>query len=321
MAKFNVYILGSHRPRVVEIQSYFIKRISNRESIKVYFLATSDTNGDIDPLYNKYSNELKDNGIDSEVVKFSGGINYMQKINYAQTQDSEYSVKMDEDLWFNENVWDYIIDNIDILDDPNNLLISPLLSNGIPTCDYFVNDFMTNHERDEINKLILGTRLNKYWGVDYNSLNDATIRATSWDSEYFYMLVSRIDHHYKGIHPVRVNFELNKRINDFTIRSYDKFCDVRQSDMTMQIDCKPYLCNSIFFIKTDRWREIVNNESLYRDSFDEVPLNLYCDNNNLNFVFVRNGYGIHTLYNTVQQPGYEHDLVGHYLDLTRQRNN
>jgi hypothetical protein len=61
----------------------------------------------------------------------------------------------------------------------------------------------------------------------------------------------------------------------------------------------PYFCNSFYFIKTSTWKKIINNKSLFRDPYDEVPLNIYRESNDLNMVFVRNGFCLHMAYNTI----------------------
>jgi hypothetical protein len=62
---------------------------------------------------------------------------------------------------------------------------------------------------------------------------------------------------------------------------------------------RPYFCNSLFFIKTEEWKKIISDRSLFRDGYDEVPLNLYKDNHDLNMCFARNGFCIHMAYNTI----------------------
>ena len=62
----------------------------------------------------------------------------------------------------------------------------------------------------------------------------------------------------------------------------------------------PYFCNSVFFINTEIWRSIITDSSLYRDPFDEVPLNLFKDIHNLSMGFVRNGLAVHMAYNSIK---------------------
>src|SRR4051812_29484396 len=110
MAQFNIYLLASHRSRVIEIQTHFLKKIKkdNKEKIKVYMMCTGHDSfgGDTEAIYYEHCKGLCEAGIDCEIVVITGPRNYLQKIEFAQTQESEYSVKLDEDLWFNEHVWD-----------------------------------------------------------------------------------------------------------------------------------------------------------------------------------------------------------------------
>lgn len=321
MAQFNIYLLASHRSKVIEIQTHFIKKIKNKEKIKVFFMTTGHESlgWDCEPIYHEYCKQLCEAGIDVEIIVTTGPRNYLQKIEFAQQQDSEFSVKLDEDLWFNENVWDFMIDNAPkVLGDPQNLVLTPILSNGIPTCDMFLYDFMTAQQRAEIKQMIVETHIPNMWGANYEHLNQATRHANGvWDHDRYYELVGQINHHYKGIHPVRINYQLNKKINDIILENWDKLVNVPYEKLHAKAVKLPYLCNSVFMIKTDTWRRIIADKSLYRDEFDEVPLNLYREQNSLNWVFVRNGYCMHTIYNTVSQFQYEAELIDKCLQLIR----
>lgn len=312
MAKVNIYILASHRCPIIEAQSYFFKRMKNKDKVKIYFLCTgSECYGwGTEPIYHKYCKELNDAGVETVIAVTNGGDNYMQKIEYAQTQESQYSLSMDEDLWFNENVLDYMIDNAHILDDIQNLAMSPLLSNGIPTCEMFCDDFMSTEEKNEVFNMMAETHIPSMWGANYEHLNQATCYSDGvWNPDKYYSLVAKIQHFYKGIHPVRVNYQLNRRINDIILNKWDKFINVPTDALMAERSQRPYLCNSVFMIKTDVWRSIIANKSLFRDPFDEVPLNIYREQNNLNWVFIRNGYCLHMIYNTVGQKQYEDELM------------
>jgi hypothetical protein len=312
MAKFNFFILASHRSRVMEIQSYFFKRIRNKDEIKVHILATGHDafGGKTEPIYYKCCEDLRQSGIDTEINITTGHRNYMQKIEYAQTIDGEYAFSMDEDLWMSETVIDWMMDNAgEILDDKVNLAISPVISNGIPTCDLFIQDFMTTEQKAELDQLIKDTHIPNIWGANYEHLNEATTKAKRWDYSLFYELVRKVNHHFKGIHPVRINFALNKRINEMVLENWDKLINVPYKSLYPDPRNLPYLCNSVFMIKSDTWRKIIADKSLFRDDFDEVPLNLYREKQGLNWVFVRNGYCLHMIYNTVSQHEYEHEFT------------
>jgi hypothetical protein len=61
----------------------------------------------------------------------------------------------------------------------------------------------------------------------------------------------------------------------------------------------PYICTSFFAIRNDVWRNIINDQSLYVDNFDEVPLNKYKDKTNKKMLFITNSFCVHIIYNTI----------------------
>ena len=59
----------------------------------------------------------------------------------------------------------------------------------------------------------------------------------------------------------------------------------------------PYFTKSLFFIKTSEWVNILSQPTI--DAYDEIALNKYKRDNNKKFLFVKNGFGIHPMFNTV----------------------
>jgi hypothetical protein len=85
-------------------------------------------------------------------------------------------------------------------------------------------------------------------------------------------------------------------------------------------DRSPYLCNSIFCIKTNVYKNIVQSNSLYVDGFEEVPLNKYAWNNNMNHLFVNNGFAIHMYYNWhSNHVFYEEQFCSNFFNYTDQK--
>ena len=80
----------------------------------------------------------------------------------------------------------------------------------------------------------------------------------------------------------------------------------------------------MFFIKTNQWKNILNHPAI--DDYDEIALNKYKKDNNKKFIFVKNGFGIHPMFNTVYgnknrwniggENG-EMDELNFYNDLTK----
>jgi len=204
---------------------------------------------------------------------------------------------MDDDILINNYLWDYMIENIEILDEDKNLFLAPLISNGIPSVDEFIEDFMNDDNKKEMYDIFKNKKMENMWGATYTSLNKHTIESSEWNHLNFYEEVSRINHYYKGIHPVRPSYPAQMKLAEIIMSNYTKFEE--KGEYKLDFMKRPYFCNSFYFIRTDVWKKIILDPSLFVDPYDEVPLNLYKDRHDLNMVFIRNGFCIHMAYNTI----------------------
>jgi hypothetical protein len=286
----------------------FLKKIkeTNKSLIKL-IIVFSDNMGHWDYI----SNNLNENNIKTELLYVPhGDNNYLNKINSVINTECEYSCSMDDDILISNYVWDYIIENISILDDESNLFLAPLISNGIPSTDIFIEDFFNESDKNEIKNIFINTKIDNYWDVDYTSLNkDRQI----WDMGY-YDDVRKIEHYYKGIHPVRISTEAHWKIANVICENIDKM--LSDNNFLIQKYELPYFCNSFYFIKTSNWVKIITNSSLFRDPYDEVPLNIFMQNNNLNMLFIRNAFCLHMAYNTIgttEQKNIENYFIENFI--------
>lgn len=226
--------------------------------------------------------------------------NYMKKANYAVHYAEKfgfpYLMKCDNDLFIKPDVLDYMVDNLSILDNSRNLTLGPTLTSGIPGIEYFKEQFLDNESQDKIDVMFLNTVFKNEYGADYTFLNKHTLESTSWNKYDFFESVYKMDHYYKGIHPIRVNELSLQFLNQYIIDNKERFLEPMSMDLIFD-NFSPYLCNSIYCIKTEKYKTIINDESLFVDGFDEVPLNKYAWKNRLNHVFVKNGFAIHMYYN------------------------
>src|SRR6056300_1203927 len=78
------------------------------------------------------SDDLNNKGIKSYLINKGG---YLPKIHDAVNTDCKYSCSIDEDVLMSEHSWNSLIENLHVLDDENILLLSPLITNGIPTTE------------------------------------------------------------------------------------------------------------------------------------------------------------------------------------------
>lgn len=271
-----------------KITSHFLNKIKeeNKSKIKVNILATEDR---------EWLNYL-DPKINSNVILFPFNGNYLNKVHFASKDSNPYSVKLDEDCFMSNYVWDFLIENINILDDPKNLLISPLVSTNIPLVDKFIESYITDNEvKNKLYEYFLNrTMPSNIWGVDYTSLNEYTINSDYWDSEKYYEGVAKINHYYRGIHPVRISAESQILINEYILNTIDRFFS--KDNYSIKEFKAPYFTNNVFAFKTEDWRKIL---SLPNDGFDEVPLSEYKNAHNKKCFYIENGFCIHPMYNTV----------------------
>jgi hypothetical protein len=290
MKLITINYLSHNRTNYSELTFYFLKKIKqeNKDKIKINILATHE---------NGWVSKCNELGIDYNITMHNSYENYLSKIKIAISTDTEYSVKLDEDCFINNFVWDYLIENVFILNNDNNLTLSPIMSNNIPSCDYFINDFISDKNvKNKIYDFFLKREMpNGLWGVDYSVLNRYTVNTNAWNSIEFYKVVSNLETNTKGIHPLRISYEAQMIINDYILNNCDKFKNKNNYEI-IKIDA-PYFTNSLFFIKTREWINILNQPSI--DAFDEIALNKYKKDNDKNFLFVKNGFGIHPMFNTV----------------------
>jgi hypothetical protein len=284
----------------------FIKEIvkiksSLREEIVVNLLTTPNCKD-----WSKEVKQLQESGIRTNYYSIPDG-SYMAKIKQGVSCETEYCIKLDEDIFLSSNLWEFFLDNIDILQDDKNVIFSPILSTGIPTVDYFSEEFLEEDERATLYNIYLKTHIPSIWGADYAPLEEHTINASAWNSVNFYNAVNRIEHHYRGVHPVRFSPEAQTFINSCVVNRLEKI--VNENNFSTFVDNKPYICNSVFAIKRDTWLKILSDKSLFRDEFEEVPLNLYMRQNNLNMIFINNGFAVHPSYNTLGTFGVDYKQI------------
>lgn len=272
-----------------EITSYFLNKIKpeNKDKIFLNILATKEYD---------WSSSLKN--IKHRVYKFpSVDLNYMQKVDIAVKNSEKYAIKLDEDCFISNYVWDFFIENITVLDDEKNFILTPMLSNGIPHTDRFVESFILDESiKQKIYSCYLKQKMpNGLWGVDYSSLDEYTVNALEWNSENFFMGVSMLNTPIKGIHPIRICAEAQITMNNYILKNFNRI--MSEHDYYIKEFKEPYYTTSSFAIKTEDWKNILEKKQY--DSFDEISLNLYGSESKKKFLYVQNSFSIHTMYNTI----------------------
>ena len=251
---------------------------------------------------NFYIENLKQyNDMNYDTTNVEPDNNYLRKVNfagdYAKKNNIPYVMKCDNDIFLKAQTLDFMIDNLHLLENTTNLTIGPVLTSGIPGIELFIEQFLDHEAKKKIEELFLQTKFYNRDGAIYDFLNKHTLNATEWKKEEFFESVKSMNHHYKGIHPIRINETSLQFLNEYIIKNKDRFLQNNNELSIIDNNNSPYLCNSIFCIKTETYIKILLDNSLYVDSFDEVPLNKYAWKNNMKHLFVKNGFAIHMYYN------------------------
>jgi len=273
---------------------FFIDKIKkeNKEKININVLTTKDNQS-------FFINESKKYDLNFNIIIFPNGFNYTEKLTYAINSETKYSVKLDEDCIINNHIWDYMIENVELLDNDENLLLSPILSTSMPSCDNFIENFLDKEEKDIIHKYFLEQPMpNGLFGVDYSPLNKYTINSEKWEYDKYLMGLNDLPTETKGNHPIRISYNAQVTINEFILNKYEKLLE--KNDYSFFEINSPYFTNNFFCIRTDVWKKICNQ---YNGVYDEIPISNYKRLHNKKFLFVKNGFGVHTMFNTIYGDG------------------
>lgn len=288
-----------------------LQKIKNINNIKLLLVNSS-------PDLSFYSDKLEGGEIEYDLAYVGcPQSDYLPKvryaIEYAKNNSYKYIMKFDNDVIVPAYTIDYILSELDVLNTGNALTLSPSISTGIPSVEYFIDDFFDNNYASEIRSEFKKCIFQIQNGImDYTPLNNQSINnGNEWNYvNYYNSLNSYIDglqdlgngrtpdnysKFYKGIHPIRHGFG-NSLINDGIINNRKRFFQEKECKI-IELNSSTYLCDMCFVIRTDNYDRIINIENLIIDGCDEVPINRYSWNNNLPHLVIIGGYAIHITYN------------------------
>jgi len=291
----NYIVHNKWRRAFSPIMAHFLCKIKDENKERISF--TIHTSYDYN-YWETFAYNLVDEGIDSSVILYTDTLNYMQKIKEASEIDLGYSISLDEDVILGNHAWDNFIDGVYLLKYTNNLLVTPLISVEVGSVGTFITELcgygLDLIEFHDIYKKTDFTEIGNKWGVDYSSLNECVSSMEGWSDSEFYYFVEKINHYYKGIHPIRISIEAQRKMVKTILKYYDSF--VKKRNLTPIIHNRPYFTNHVYAIRTDVWRNILKDNSLFRDAFDEVPLNLFRRKTNTNIILLLGALGLHGTY-------------------------
>jgi hypothetical protein len=245
---------------------------------------------------------------------------YIDKVRIAQQTNHKYSCKWDDDVFVNHDVWNFMIDNVEVVDSPDVSILTPCLSNGMPSVDMFIEDFLTEEEAKTAYDICIRDNVQLgIFGCNYQSLYDYVKNTKKWDGRAYWNKVVSIDPtlnkaglpwYYsivKGVHPARFSYDFNMLIAKHAESNLDKLKN--SSNLYLQKGYPtPYLCNNLFIASTQFY---IDSQELFFDHWDEGQINMLSQNRGQNPAFVRNCYGIHMAYGCTNR---QKEIEKYYID-------
>jgi hypothetical protein len=313
MNRVCINILNHHGRNFWKLHAYSLNRLrrATKDKIRLRLLVSGNIPElDIDFPY--------------EVVDFGNHFNYMNKVRNAIEQPEEFSAKLDDDIIFSPHAIDFLVENVNLLRQPDILGLTASGANCTPQTEYFIEDFMNGEQKDRLYEIFKGERLDAscnglvpgFACADERFLVlDKYVREQPrWNPRGFWQVLSTIENQYLGIHPVRVSKQAQQWTLDYILQDINKFYMERQCNFeTIEA---PYICNGFTFLETKRWKELVLDESLISDAFEEVNLNRYAWRHNMKFLVARHAYAAHFFYNLC--PEFT-ELETHYVNLFKEK--
>ena len=222
--------------------------------------------------------------------------NYLPKvkyaIEYAKNNNINYIFKCDNDMIITYYTIDYIISNLNKLDN-EFLTLQPCISTGIPTVEYFIDDLFNKTEQNLIYNEFLKCKFNNQIGVyDYRVLNSC-LNDYYWDKDTFYTMTTDLNTYYKGIHPIRYGFG-NDILNELIVLNKNIIFEKKECNIISEKN--NYIANMCFFISTKNYDRLINIENFTINGCDDVQIYRYSKKYNIQHGIISRGYAIHLSY-------------------------
>jgi hypothetical protein len=210
---------------------------------------------------------------------------------------------MDDDILMSHHVWEFILDNLDKIN-KEHPVIAPIFTNGIPSTDMFVDDFLSEEDRKIAHKYFLTEYIDENeWGLNFSNINKNISSMKRWCGKEYWHMVTNVNtewdtrplpwYYYmvRGVHPARYSRDYNIFIADKIIENKNKFFE--KQNYRLETYEAPYFCNNLFFCRTKFWKE---SFKLFSDGWDEGQLTLKMDLEKSSPLYIRNGFAIHMAY-------------------------
>lgn len=174
-------------------------------------------------LSNVYNKSFLQTSLNIDFIQT--GSEYMDKIrafiDYSKVNNYNYCIKVDNDIILPTYVFDFIYENISVLDNTNNGILLPSLTTSIPGFYYFIEDFGNEEIKYKLFSMFQDFKYINEWSVVNSSL------PKDWSLENYHSFIENIKEpyggNYKAIHPIRFYGDSTKELNKYIVEIKDSF--------------------------------------------------------------------------------------------------
>ena len=292
-----------------------ISQCVNRDKIRLMLFVE-------EPLISSWKEYFNTNkpDFDIQLVNMPSS-SYLERVHTAQDTDIKYSAKVDDDVLTSRHVWDFIIDNLNSID-KQHPIIAPIFSNGIPSVELFIKEFLDEKDLEQAYKLLLSGRVDpNCWGLNFNKVNEYIQQQTEWNGRKYWDFMSVVDtdwenrpvhwgyYQVRGVHPARFSPEFNLFIAEKIIQNKEKFYS--KNTYSFEEFKAPYFTNNIFVCETEFWKKTLQ---IATDGWDEGQLSIQMSVDDATPHYIKNGFAIHMAYgNTYNQKYVEDFYINNFI--------
>ena len=304
MIQINLFTCAGKESRLpmtkAAIHEFSMIKDENKKDIELFIYH----NHEQEELWEGIAQSVLENSI-SVVLASMPKDDYIDKVRLAHESTAEYCCKWDDDVFISRHVWDYMLENIDILNDPKISMLTPVLSNGMPSVEMFIEDFLTQEETKQAHDIFLKDNIEAgIFGCNFEPLYNYIKNSTTWNGKEYWELVAKINPTdnriglpwfytiVKGIHPARFSYDFNMFLAKHAVNNKSALLDKQEYYLDTTYPT-PYLCDNLFFSKTEFY---VKSQELFFDHWDEGQVNMLSQQRGQTPAYVRNCYGIQPAY-------------------------
>jgi hypothetical protein len=317
MIQINLFNSSANQYRLplvkAALKEFIGMKEENKKNIQLYAYC-HESNADV---WEDMLSMVVANGIEAMLVSMPSD-RYLEKVAVAHQSTAEYTCKWDDDVFINRYVWDFLIENVHMLEDPTVSVLAPTLSNGMPSVELFIKDFLTEEETSIAHKILLKDNINpSMFGCNYESVYNAVKNATEWDGEAYWKMMDEINPTkdrtglpwfytiVKGVHPARFSYDYNMFLANHAIANVDTI--LKKGDHYFDRYITPYFCNNLFISTTEFY---VSSQELFFDHWDEGQMTMLANRRDQRPMYVRNCYGIQMAYGCTDR---QREIEEYYL--------